>query len=162
MPGPTDDPARAYAAGTIAVLSSISEGFPYGALEPMACGRPLVATHVGGVPEVVGDAGLLVHARDPDALAGACVRLLRDRGLRDRLRVVGRRRVVQDFSLEHMVEGFQSRYADVVAGVRVAQPVRIPQPRSHFVGVGDRVTPYLPPRRDPEWAYALIRAKAGG
>ncbi len=162
MPGPTTSPAAAYAAGTISVLSSISEGFPYGALEPMACGRPLVGTAVGGVPEVVGDAGLLVHAREPEALAEACIRLLEDEGLRARLRVAGRRRVEEQFALDLMVDGFRTRYASVVDAARAPQPVAIPRPRGERVGVGDRVMPYLPAQRDPEWAYALIKAKAGG
>ena len=55
----------AYAAGQVVVLCSISEGFPYTLIEAMTCGRPCVATDVGGVTEAVGDTGLVVPPRDP-------------------------------------------------------------------------------------------------
>src|ERR1019366_3495089 len=72
----------AYDAGCIVVLSSVSEGFPYSLIEAMTCGRPCVATDVGGVTEAVGDTGLVVPPRSPRALAEACLVLLRDHALR--------------------------------------------------------------------------------
>jgi glycosyltransferase involved in cell wall biosynthesis len=71
----------------------------------MACSRPVVATRVGGIPEVVidGETGLLVPPRDPEALAAAIVRLVRDRGLREKMGAAGRARVESAFSAEHMV-----------------------------------------------------------
>ncbi len=160
MLGSTSDPVSSYCAGQIAVLSSISEGFPYGALEPMACGRAIVATNVGGVPEVVGDAGLLVHARDPDALARALIRLLSDEGERRRLAVLGRVRVVEQFSLARMIDRFRDRY-EAIALVPERQTA-VAGLNDEQVHVGGRIAPYLPSPRDPEWAYALIRSKAGG
>lgn len=79
LPGPQgpQDVARWMAASTLVTLPSYSEGHPNVLVEALACGRPVVATPVGGIPEVVdADCGLLVPARDPAALAG---------GLRDAL-----------------------------------------------------------------------------
>lgn len=67
------------------------EGFGLPALEAMACGTPVVAADNSSLPEVVGDAGLLVDAGDPDALAGALAQLLTDEGLRANLRTAGPR-----------------------------------------------------------------------
>jgi glycosyltransferase involved in cell wall biosynthesis len=75
---------RQYEAADIFVLSSRSEGCPNVVLEAMAHGLPVVATAVGGIPELVthGDSALLVPPGDPDALASALARLLCDRTLR--------------------------------------------------------------------------------
>ncbi len=72
LPGPQgpQDVARWMAASTLVTLPSYSEGHPNVLVEALACGRPVVATPVGGIPEVVdADCGLLVPARDPVALA---------------------------------------------------------------------------------------------
>lgn len=111
--GPTNDPVAAYSSGQIAALSSVSEGFPYGALEPMACGRPLVATTVGGVPEAVGHAGMLVAARDPRAFADAAILLFDNPSERARLARIGRARVEQQFSLDRMLGRFRSLYQEL-------------------------------------------------
>ncbi len=83
--GRVDDIRDAYAAGTVVVLSSISEGFPYTLIEAMTCGRATVATDVGGVTEAVADTGLVVPPRAPRQMADACLRLLGDTMLRRRL-----------------------------------------------------------------------------
>ena len=160
--GPTSDPVAAYCSGTIAVLSSISEGFPYGALEPMACGRPVVATNVGGVPEVVGDAGILVPSRHPGALAEACAFLLGDASERKRLARHGRNRVEELFTLERMVGRFRDSYV-AVSGLPDPMAGDPGATRSgEMVNLQSRVDPYLPTQRDPDWAYALFRTKSGG
>jgi glycosyltransferase involved in cell wall biosynthesis len=87
------------------VMSSVTEGLGTSLLDAMACSRPVVATRVGGIPEVVidGETGLLVPPRDPEALAAAIVRLVRDRCLREKMGAAGRARVESAFSAEHMV-----------------------------------------------------------
>src|SRR5215218_4846416 len=89
----------------IFVMSSVTEGLGTSLLDAMACGRPVVATNVGGIPEVVvdGETGLLVPPRDAGALAAAIGRLLGDRALRERMGAAGLARVQSTFSAELMV-----------------------------------------------------------
>ena len=81
-------------------LPSWTEGLPLVVLEAMARGRPVVATAVGGTPELVvdGETGLLVPPRDPERSPAALRRLLDDAELRRRLGEAGRRRVAERFS----------------------------------------------------------------
>jgi L-malate glycosyltransferase len=104
------------------VLSSVWEGMSNGLLEAMAAGRPVVATRVGGNPEVVvdGESGLLVPPKDPQALADAVLRLLRDRELARRLGEAARRRIESEFTLEQMVQRLESLYDDLLARRRPA------------------------------------------
>ena len=90
----------------IFVMSSITEGLGTSLLDAMACGKPVVATTAGGIPEVVadGETGLLVAPRDDAALAAAIVRLLRDGPLRASMGQAGERRVRERFSSERMVQ----------------------------------------------------------
>ena len=71
------------------VLVSLWEGFGLPALEAMACGAPVIAARAGALPEVVGDAGLLVDPRDPGAIAAALTDLGRDGGLARQLAAAG-------------------------------------------------------------------------
>jgi glycosyltransferase involved in cell wall biosynthesis len=82
-------------AADVVVSSSRSEGFPQAPLHAMAAGIPVVATRVGGTPEVVvgEETGVLVPAEDPRALAAAIDRVLEDRSLARRLGVAGRERL---------------------------------------------------------------------
>lgn len=82
-----DDVLRTLYAADAALLSSRWENFPHLVVEALAVGTPVIATAVGGVPEVVrdGENGLLVPAGDPDALAAAIRRLVEDDELRGRL-----------------------------------------------------------------------------
>ena len=77
------------------VMSSVTEGLGTSLLDAMACARPIVATNVGGIPEVVvdGETGFLVPPRDPEALAAAIARLVADRGLREKMGAAGLARV---------------------------------------------------------------------
>ena len=81
------DALAVVAGAAAAVLSSDWENLPHSAVEALSVGVPVVATAVGGVPEVVreGENGLLVPPRRPDALAAALTRLLEEPGLRERL-----------------------------------------------------------------------------
>ncbi len=75
-------------AADVAVLSSAWENFPHAAVEALAMGTPVIATRVGGVPEIVrdGENGLLVEPGSPDALGAALRRYLADEGMRGRMR----------------------------------------------------------------------------
>ena len=95
------------------VMSSVTEGLGSAMLDAMACGRPVVATRAGGIPEAVddGETGLLVPPQDDAALAEAIVRLLRDRRRCGQLARRGRpsaRRATQ-FSVERMVRTRDAR-----------------------------------------------------
>jgi glycosyltransferase involved in cell wall biosynthesis len=94
LPGYVSDEALAalYRGAAVAVLPSRHEGFGLPALEAMACGAPLVAGRAGNLPDLCGDAALLVPPGDPCALAEALGAVLGDPGLAARLRVAGPRR----------------------------------------------------------------------
>ena len=85
--GTREDVVRLFRAADVALLTSAWENLPHTVLEALAAGTPVVATAVGGVPEVVrdGENGLLVPAGDIDAIAAALARLVGDDGLRERL-----------------------------------------------------------------------------
>ena len=101
LPGERDDIPGLLASADVFVLSSRSEGMPLSILEAMAAGLPVVASAVGGVPELVldGETGLLVPPGDPAALAAGLRRLLEDPARRRR-GVAGRERAQREFGLE--------------------------------------------------------------
>lgn len=84
---PREDALRVVAGATAGLLSSAWENLPHSAVEALSVGVPVVATAVGGVPEVVhnGENGLLVSPGSPTELAAAMRRILEEPGLRDRL-----------------------------------------------------------------------------
>jgi glycosyltransferase involved in cell wall biosynthesis len=104
----------------ISVLPSLSEGLSNVLLESMAAGVPVVATKVGGNPEVVeeGVTGILVPPRDPAALADAVGTLLENQSLAIRFGASGRRRVEVHFSLDRMVQDTQKLYFELLRNVR--------------------------------------------
>jgi glycosyltransferase involved in cell wall biosynthesis len=108
--GPVDPAGKAFAAGHLVVLSSISEGLPLIVIEAAMSGRATVATDVGGMAEAVGNGGVLVPARDPSAFADACTRLLEDSDLRRELAATGRQRALDHFALDRFLADFRKLY----------------------------------------------------
>lgn len=100
----------------VVVLSSLNEGTPVSVIEAMAAGRPVVATRVGGVADVVQDGvtGLLVPPRDPSAMAGAIIRLLGDADERRRMGTAARRSVVSRFAAARMTCDMETLYREMV------------------------------------------------
>lgn len=98
--------------GRAFAMSSLTEGISLTLLEAMAAGLPIVATHVGGNPEVVDDGvtGVLVPAGNPDRLAQALAEMWADPGRRVTMGRAGRERVEKHFSVRMMVSAYERLY----------------------------------------------------
>ncbi|HKT00273.1 MAG TPA: glycosyltransferase, partial [Rugosimonospora sp.] len=104
------------------------EGLGLALIEAMLAGLPCVASRVGGVPEVLGDCGLLVPPEDPDALAGALGLLAADPELRAELGTRARRRARSEFGVPRMAGAYQDLWARVL-GSAPAHRLRVPVPK---------------------------------
>ena len=107
-----EDPMPFYRSLDLYLSTSRHEGLPLSILEAMACGVPVVAPRVGGLPEIIreGSDGLLVDGRDPDPFVDACSRLIDDRRFAAAVAAEGRRRVETEFSSERMAEQYACLY----------------------------------------------------
>ncbi len=121
--GRRDDVPAVTAALDVAVLPSYREAQGLSILEAMALSRPVVASNVGGIPEMIEDGvtGLLVPPHDADALAGAITRLLRDHPYADTLGRAGHDLVHDRFCIELMVEAIQTIYDEGARATRLAE-----------------------------------------
>jgi glycosyltransferase involved in cell wall biosynthesis len=110
------------------VLPSRSEPFGMVVAEALACGRPVVASAVGGIPEIVEDgrSGVLVAPDDPEALARAVSRLLDDAALREALAAAGRTRARLGFGCEQMGAAYESLFAALARRELTPSPPRRP------------------------------------
>lgn len=115
--GERDDIAAILTALDLAVLSSaFGEGFPNVLGEAMACGVSCIATDVGDSAAIIGDTGLVVPARDPEALAAAILSWLdRDPAARREAGAAARRRIVEDYALPAIAERYARLYEDLAA-----------------------------------------------
>ena len=109
---------RQYARATMAVIPSVYEGFGLPVGEAMACGVPVISTTGGALPEVVGDAGVLVPPADSAALAGAIRELLGNPKKAKKLGLAGYRRVQEHFTWERAAEKTVAAYREVIDGHR--------------------------------------------
>jgi len=111
------DVPEVLAAAAVSVLPSVSEGISNSLLESMAAGIPVVATRVGGTPEVIQDGvhGLLVSPGDARAVADAILAILGDAELAARLGANGRRRAKEEFSFEAVVRRTEDLYRGLLA-----------------------------------------------
>lgn len=107
------DVARFYRVMDLSVLTSLSEGLSMTILESMSFGLPVVATSVGGNPELVrdGETGFLVPPKDLAAFSRAVIRLLRDPFLREMMGIRGREVIRKEFTLDTVAGQYQELYA---------------------------------------------------
>jgi len=114
--GFTSDIPGAFAAGDVVLLTSISEGFPFSTLEAMACGKPVVATAVGGIAEqITPDCGRIVRPRDGAALGQALLEVLEDETKRAALAAAARVRAESLFGIDRFVSTRRAIYEFVLA-----------------------------------------------
>jgi glycosyltransferase involved in cell wall biosynthesis len=97
------------------VQASAWEGMPLAIGEAMAMGKPVVATDVGGVRELLGNAGVIVPTRDPQALADAMIALMRE-SQKDRqaLGMAARARIKREFDMDRRVVEWEELYAEIL------------------------------------------------
>jgi glycosyltransferase involved in cell wall biosynthesis len=110
--------AELTASAEIAVIPSLYEGFSLPAVEHMASGTPLIASRTGALPEVTGDAALLVEPGDPEALAAALRDLLDAPAERDRLGAAAWQRVQERFAWSAVARATVAQYRDAIAAAR--------------------------------------------
>ena len=124
--GHRDDVVALLAASDIFGFPSLMEAFPNAVMEAMAVGLPVVATNVGGIPELVRheENGLLVPAGDDQAMAAAVLRLMEDPSAAAALGRAARATVAQTYSFEAMIRAFETLYDQQFtrAGVRAPGP----------------------------------------
>jgi glycosyltransferase involved in cell wall biosynthesis len=106
--------AHYYARAAIAVIPSLYEGFGMPAGEAMACGVPVISTVGGALPEVVGDAGILVPTADSKALEHSIISLLDDPDRRHRLGMAGLERVKSSFTWKHAAQKTVDVYREAI------------------------------------------------
>jgi len=117
-----EDLAALISSAEVMAIPSLYEGFSLPAVEAMSCGTPLVASAAGALPEVVGDAGVLVTPGDVEELVTHIGRLLDDPAERARLSTAARERAVERFSWLAVARATASTYERVIADHRSRQP----------------------------------------
>lgn len=134
--GYEDDVPRLLRGSGVFVLPSRMEAFPNSVMEAMATGLPVIATAVGGIPELVTDGrdGVLVPPDDDEALAGALARVLDDPAYADALGDAARASIAARFSYDRTVQAFERLYLDALAARAPSHPGALravpPDPRA--------------------------------
>jgi L-malate glycosyltransferase len=120
------DPTHYYQSIDVYLNTSLHEGLPLSILEAMACGKPIVAPNVGGLPEIIthGKEGFLVETRDPRDFAQWCLKLARDSQLRSKMGQNAAEQVSRNFSSERMADSYKRLYESLF-------------PRSSTVSLGE-------------------------
>lgn len=111
----TEEMVDYYAQAVVAVVPSVYEGFGLPAGEAMACAVPVVSTDGGALPEVVGDAGLIVPTRNSEALADAITTLLNNPALREKFSEQGRAHILKNFSWRVAAKQMTGYYRQVLS-----------------------------------------------
>ena len=143
FPGKVIDPASVLQQADVVALASLSEAFPYTIIEAMLTEAAIVATDVGGVSEALGDSGLLVHPRDPVAMAEAIDSLLRCPEDRRHLGQRARQRALFGFTTLRFADAYRWSYQHLMAPDGA---------------VPDRTEPTFPIEPDTEPALAIAES----
>lgn len=116
MPGFRTDLDSLIAAADVVVLPSFTEGLPNVALEASAAGVPVVATAVGGTPEVIadGETGFLVPPGQPAAIAAKLNQLVNDSVLRSRFGAAGKQRMIDRFTFDAQADAYMQLFAELL------------------------------------------------
>lgn len=122
--GTRKDVPELLGSANIFVLTSDTEGLPITIIEAMAAGKPVVATRVGGVPDVVvdGETGILVPAGDVEQLARALEKMLRDEALRKRMGAAGSRAARERFDIVETVRHYEALYTRLLERKGIPAP----------------------------------------
>jgi len=147
--GTTKEPWDVYRRADVVAMSSISEAFPYALIEAMLCGAAIVATDVGGVREALGETGILVDPRDPEAMASAITALVGSAAERRRLGEAARARALSLFTEEKFVDAYRAAYRSIAG----QSPAAEPKTRTSVV------TPFPTPSQRPLRAYTRFAAR---
>jgi L-malate glycosyltransferase len=120
--GPRNDVPKLLAAADAFLLTSVSEGIPVTVIEAMAMGVPVVATAVGGMPELITDrvSGLLVPASDVIGIADALIQISRDQELRKSLALRAKMEAENNFSEDRMIASYDQIYGEMLAPFALA------------------------------------------
>jgi len=110
----TNELVRHYSTATMVVVPSVYEGFGLPAAEAMCCSTPVISTTAGALPEIVGDAGILVPPADTGALVEAIAGLLDNPGRRRHLAEMGRRRAMQMFNWKNTAKHTADVYKEAI------------------------------------------------
>ena len=110
----TSELIELYRASTLVAVPSTYEGFGLPAAEAMSCGAPLVSTTAGALPEVVGDAGILIPPADPAALTAAIVQLMESPARRREYSLLARKRILEKFNWSDAARLTAEVYAEAI------------------------------------------------
>jgi glycosyltransferase involved in cell wall biosynthesis len=136
LAGTRKDVADLLAASDVFLMSSISEGIPLTVIEAMAARRPVVATAVGGLPELVehGVTGFLTPSGDDAALSASLIQLHREPALRERMAYAAAQLATRQFSLDGMLNSYRNIYRGILSdGGNVKQSGYRPAVRTAIV-----------------------------
>lgn len=113
---PQEELPHYYAACDVFIIPSIIEAFGLVTVEAMACGKPVIGTNVGGIPDVIvnGVNGILVRPKDPQEIAEKLITLLKNSELRRELGLRGRKIVERKFDIEKRIDRISSIYSELV------------------------------------------------
>jgi glycosyltransferase involved in cell wall biosynthesis len=114
----TSELIRLYRSATLVAVPSTYEGFGIPAAEAMSCGAPLVSTTAGALPEVVGDAGILIPPADAPALTAAIAQLMESPAKRSKYSMLGRKRILEKFNWKNAAALTADVYAEAIEAKR--------------------------------------------